>query len=231
MSLGYLWATVVLWKTEIITIMSRSSFVIEILLKRSIESLSSILSRKPNKVVMIQNQGKTYYESKYSCRPLGLFLSQPIYRLRPIIDEYPDAFMTGLFSADGCASAYLYRNELRIHLILANSDRSLLRIVEQVLLTRFNIHSRTYLARRRGATWKMRETTVILRKNAYQLRIETLEDVRIFGSSIGFTIARKQEVLRSAIQLIITRGRRKAAEAWQSLRSERAMSFEIRGRA
>jgi intein-encoded DNA endonuclease-like protein len=183
-------------------------------------SLSRVLSRRLNRIVFVKNQGKTYYESKYSCRALGLLLKQPFDYLRPLIDANPEAFIRGLFSADGCASASLLGGRLRVQIVLANSDVSLLRTVEDVLLTGLNIHSKTYLARRKGASWKNGKKTVILREDAYQLHITRMNDVRVFADKIGFAIHRKQAVLKTAIRLIESVGGTKAAKEWCTLYSK-----------
>lgn len=167
-------------------------------------AVASVLRRKPNKLTLTHDLGKVYYESKYSSRPLGLFLESSLEKLRRFADAYPAAFLKGLFSADGCASVSTTRSRLRLQLILCNSDRELLQLVESILESRFQIHSKTYLVRRKGATWKNGNKVVVLRMDAYALRIQRVRDVRCFVDKIGFVIARKQRVAARAIYLTRT---------------------------
>jgi len=90
--------------------------------------------------------------------------------------------------------------------------------VGSILHTSFKINSNNYLARRKGASWKSGYKTVILRKDAYQLRIQRLQDVRRFAKVIGFQIQRKQDRLERALRLVDRLGGVKAASRWRSLR-------------
>lgn len=181
------------------------------------ESVSKILGRKPNKLTVTHNIGSVYYESKYSSRSLGLFLKQPVERFRHILDAYPGPFLRGLFSADGCAAVTAENAGLRVEVVLGNSNPRILRVAESLLWAQYQIHSKTYLTRKSGTTWMHRGKRVILRKDAYLLRIQRGRDVRLFVAKIGFEIRRKQEAIENAIRLIDTLGRVRALEAWKSL--------------
>ena len=60
--------------------------------------------------------------------------------------------------------------------------------------------------------------TVILRKDAYQLCIQRLQDVRRFAKLIWFQIQRKQDRLETALHLADRLGGVKAGSQWRSLR-------------
>jgi intein-encoded DNA endonuclease-like protein len=182
------------------------------------DSVATILGRRPNVVLVTSNKGKTFYESKYSCRPLGLFLERPLKQLLPDVSNYPAGFLRGLFSADGSAGVWVWNKRLEIRVELGNSDLELLTAVGSILHTSFQINSNIYLARRRGASWKNGYKTVILRKDAYQLWIQRLQDVRRFAKVIGFQIQRKQDRLERALRLVDRLGGVKAASRWRSLR-------------
>lgn len=178
-------------------------------------AVARVLGRKPNKLTLTHDLGKAYYESKYSSRPLGLFLESSLENLRSFVEAHPAAFLNGLFSADGCASVSTSRRRLRLQLVLGNSDRELLQLVESILESRFQIHSKTYLAQRKGATWKNGNKVVVLRRDAYALRIQKMRDVRCFVDKIGFVIARKQRVAERAIDLTRTLGSLLAEIEWR----------------
>ena len=182
------------------------------------DSVAIILGRRPNVILVTSNNGKTYYESKYSCRPLGLFLGRPLKQLLPDVSNYPAGFLRGLFSADGSAGVWVWNNRLVTRATLGNSDLELLTAVRSILRTPFQINSNIYLARRKGASWKNGHRTVILRKDAYQLRIQRLQDVRRFAKVVGFQIQRKQDRLERALRLVDRLGGVKAASRWRSLR-------------
>ena len=55
-------------------------------------SVAKLLLRKTNKITISRNNGKVFYDAKYSSRELGLFLKQPIENLRASIDDYPAPF-------------------------------------------------------------------------------------------------------------------------------------------
>lgn len=181
------------------------------------DSVAIILGRRPNVVLVTSNKGKTFYESKYSCRSLGLFLERPLKQLLPDVSNYPAGFLRGL-SADGSAGVWVWNKRLEIRVELGNSDLELLTAVGSILHTSFQINSNIYLARRKGASWKNGYKTVILRKDAYQLRIQRLQDVRRFAKVVGFQIQRKQDRLERALRLVDRLGGVKAASRWRSLR-------------
>src|SRR5437016_7962048 len=83
-------------------------------------AVGHILGRKTTKIIMTHDLGKVYYESKYSSRSLGLFLKLPLEQLQPFMNEFPGAFMSGLFSADGCASVSHRRYGLRSSLTMTS---------------------------------------------------------------------------------------------------------------
>jgi len=178
-------------------------------------AVGHILGRKTNKLVITHDLGKVYYESKYSSRSLGLFLSSPLEELRPFADAYPADFLRGIFSADGCAGVYVDHGCLRLQIILCNSDPELLGLVRFLLQSHFRLHSNTYLRKRKGSTWKNGSKTVVLRKDAYALQIQRAHDVRVFVDKIGFVIARKQHVAEQAILLNRTIGSSRAAVEWR----------------
>jgi intein-encoded DNA endonuclease-like protein len=176
--------------------------------------VAKVLGRKVNAVTLTNDLGKAYFESRYSCRSLGVFLKGPLEQLRPFMNDYPSAFLRGLFSADGCASVSVRSFGLQTAIILSNSRTELLSLVEELLRTHFDIHSRTYLAKKKGATWKNGEKTVVLRKDSYNLWISRRQEVKTFLSRVGFAIRRKQELAEKAIRLIEKCGRSRAGELW-----------------
>ena len=178
-------------------------------------AVGHILGRKTNKLIITHDLGKVYYESKYSSRSLGLFLSSPLEELRPFADAYPADFLRGIFSADGCAGVYVDHSYLRLQIVLGNSDPELLGLVRFLLESHFQLHSNTYLKKRKGSTWKNGSKTVVLRKDAYTLQIQRDHDVRVFVDKIGFVIARKQHVAEQAILLNRTIGSSRAAVEWR----------------
>ena len=138
-------------------------------------AVGNVLGRKTNKLTITHDLGKAYYESKYSSGPLGLFLNSNLEDLRCYADFFPGAFLRGLFSADGCAGVSNDRNRLQLQIVLGNSNLTLLELAESMLRMHFDIHSNIYLSRKKGATWKNGHKVVVLRKDAYTLRIERSE--------------------------------------------------------
>lgn len=180
-------------------------------------AVGHVLGRKTNKLTITHDLGKAYYESKYSSRPLGLFLNSNPGDLRCYADFFPAAFLRGLFSADGCADVSNYRNRLRLRIVLGNSDFKLLELAGSILRMHFDIHSNTYLSRKKGTTWKNGRKIVVLRKDAYTLRIERIRDVKLFVDKIGFAIRRKQELAEQVLLLTTTLGPSRAGVEWRSL--------------
>ena len=183
-------------------------------------SVAKLLLRKTNKITISRNNGKVFYDAKYSSRELGLFLKQPIENLRASIDDYPAPFLRGLFSADGGVGVSIYRRDFSVEVALGNSNLNLLEMTQDVLRSRFQIHSMIYLSQTKGKTWKYGKKIVVLRKNAYVLRVQRVLDVRTFAAKIGFAIVRKQEMLDTAVNLMKRLGRAKAAEGWMKYYSK-----------
>lgn len=180
------------------------------------QSVASVLCRRPNRITVTTNKGRVYFDAKYSSRLLGLFLRQPLEKLRLLADYYPAAFLRGLFSADGCGSVSAGEKRLRVRVVLTNSNLKLLEMAQAMLQYHFQISSKTYLSRKRGSTWNFLGRTVVLRKDAYLLMINQFAGVRTFAARIGFEIRRKQGPVEKAIELIENFGRPKAVEAWKA---------------
>jgi intein-encoded DNA endonuclease-like protein len=178
-------------------------------------AVGHVLERKTNKLIITHDLGKVYYESKYSSRPLGLFLNSNLGELSCYADPFPAAFLRGLFSADGCAGISNDRNRLRLGIVLGNSDLKLLDLAESMLRKHFEIHSRTYLVRKKGATWRIGHKVVVLRKDAYSLRVEKVRDVKLFVERIGFAIRRKQLLAEEALMLTANLGPSLACVEWR----------------
>jgi DNA endonuclease len=184
-------------------------------------AVGHVLDRKTNKLTVTHDLGKVYYESKYSSRPLGLFLNSNLGELRRYTDAFPAAFLRGLFSADGCASVSTDHNSLRLGIVLGNSDLRLLEFAESMLRMHFDIHSSIYLAKKKGATWTNGNKVVVLRKNAYTLRIVRARDVKLFVDRVGFAIRRKQQLAEQVLLLTTTLGSSQAAVEWRSHHSRK----------
>jgi intein-encoded DNA endonuclease-like protein len=184
-------------------------------------AVGHVLDRKTNKLTITHDLGKIYYESKYSSRPLGLFLNSNLGKLRGYADAFPATFLRGLFSADGCAGVSSDRNRLRLGIILGNSDLNLLDLAESMLRMHFDIHSSTYLCKKKGATWKNGHKIVVLRKDAYNLRIQRVRDVKLFVERIGFAIRRKQLLAEEALMLTASLGPSRACAEWRSHHSRK----------
>jgi intein-encoded DNA endonuclease-like protein len=179
-------------------------------------ALGHVLGRKTNKLIITHDLGKVYYESKYSSRPLGLFLNSNLGELRCYADAFPEAFLRGLFSADGCAGVSNYRNLLSLRIMLGNSDLKLLELAESMLRMHFDIHSSIYLGRKKGTSWKNGHKVVVLRRNSYTLRITRIRDVKLFVERIGFAIRRKQQLAEQVLLLTTTLGPSRAGVEWRS---------------
>jgi intein-encoded DNA endonuclease-like protein len=110
---------------------------------------------------------------------------------------------------------------LRLRIVLGNSDLKLLELVESILRIHFDIHSNTYLCRKKGTTWKNGTKVVVLRKDAYTLRIERIRDVKLFVDKIGFAIRRKQQLAEQALLLTTTLGSSRAGVEWRSHHSRK----------
>jgi len=180
------------------------------------KSLSVVLSRQVNKITRTRNDGKVYYEVKYSSQPLGLFLEQPLYKLTPFIASFPMDFLRGLFSADGCGCVTITHQKLSPIIILSNSNLLLLQESAHLLESRNRIQSAIHIDRQSGALFRGVDRRFVLRQTAFSLRIGRFDDVCSFVKEIGFAIQRKQERIEHAIQLIKTLGRSEAAVKWKS---------------
>src|SRR5439155_17635711 len=110
-------------------------------------AVGHILGRKTNKIIMIHDLGK--------CTMSPSTLRDP-----------------WDYSADGCADVCTDNGCLRLQIVLGNSSPELLGLVSSLLQSHFQLHSNTYLRKRKGATWKNGSKTVFLRKDAYALQIQ-----------------------------------------------------------
>jgi ribonucleoside-diphosphate reductase alpha chain len=109
------------------------------------------------------------------------------------------AFLRGLFDADGCVVLNRVKGS---YVGLGSSSRDLLRDV-QVLLSTFGIFSRVYRVRERGSssfeyTAKDGSVRRYGQRPAYDLRI-TSSSIDGFARHIGFSLGRKQSLLRELI--------------------------------
>jgi intein-encoded DNA endonuclease-like protein len=155
-----------------------------------------------------------YYEVKYSSQPLGLFLEQPLHKLKPFIEGFPLDFLRGLFSADGCGCVTIAHQKLSPIIMLSNSNLLLLQESARLLESGTGIRSAIRMDRQSGTILAEGGRRFFLRQNAFSLQIGKFDDVCSFAKKIGFAIKRKQQRIEHAIQLIKTMGRSEAAEEW-----------------
>ncbi len=85
----------------------------------------------------------------------------------------------------------------------------------------FDIHSNTYLGKKKGTTWKNGHKVVVLRRDSYTLRIERIRDVKLFVDKIGFAIRRKQQLAEEVLLLATTLGSSRAGVEWRSHHSRK----------
>lgn len=125
--------------------------------------------------------GKLQYEVRINSVILYSFLSQTQENLRRITDKFPVEFLRGFYDSEG--SITIWHNGGRAHLSLSNMKRDIIEY-SQELLCSLDIKSDISVCK------------IPKSSNSYfRLTVSSKKDVIKFRELVGFSIARKQQVL------------------------------------
>lgn len=170
--------------------------------KFALSTTKLLEKKKPYKVTV---NGGQYVSCAYSYY-LFEFLKKPLEELKPFIEAHPIEFIKGMIDSEGSVQVniWCWKNweNLTIKIVLANTNLELLLYLKELLKKYCNIESNIKLSHKKGSKFKCNDNTFTRKKNAYDLVIGKINDVKLFASLIGFSINRKQEKLLDAIRII-----------------------------
>jgi len=157
------------------------------------EEVAKALGRPPPPISFIEDRR---YCVEFASIELSKILGD-MRLLKVYVDQFPEAFIRGLFDADGGVA--LNRSSMRkSHLVIANTNLQLLEYVQE-LLQRLGIQSRIR---------KMPDAR-LTKKPCYGLYIERKRSILLFAEKIGCSVGRKKRKLDELVNWILTRGNEK----------------------
>jgi DNA endonuclease len=145
---------------------------------------------------------------------LRAFLKQGLSKLLTIALRFPREFLRGIFDAEGWVGVSKVHNRLTLHVGIAMSNKVIIQTVRSVLINRFGIAvTGPYLKKGKPSVIKGRH--IDFKRDVYDIRISTHNDVRKFSELVSFSIKRKREKLGKALQLLRTHDSRTALSIWE----------------
>jgi hypothetical protein len=170
------------------------------------QSIAKVVGRsKPYTTTVYRHfrDNTTYYRVNCSSREAHNFFNTGRGTLLRIAAKYPADFIRGFFDAEGGVS--FFRDSKRFVVFATNTDKSLLRFSQKLLMKQFSIPSKIKLTSRKGRTSIMPDGHKLIQKrDAYQLLISGEQNVDRYYEHIGFSIKRKQ-IATSILQIDIDR--------------------------
>ena len=136
---------------------------------------------------------------------LGQFLLNDLEQLRDVIETYPAEFISGITDAEGSVTiADDYHEMIRI----SNSNLTLLKFTQDLLINKFAIYCRITSDDRRGTSHsQINGRPIISKKIMYEIRIDTKKGILQFWQNIRLTIERKQTTLNEMVTKIKERAK------------------------
>lgn len=156
---------------------------------------------------------------------LRSFLRGSLDKVLDVALQFPRDFLRGIFDAEGYVSVGSERNLLRLHVGIAMANRKIIKAIRHTLFNQFGIVV-TGPYQKRGRTALIRGRIAYFRRLTYEIRISRRCDVEKFASLIGFSIRRKNEMLRQALKLLHTYGSRAALPIWEKRQTQQNPSFD-----
>lgn len=175
---------------------------------------------RPNKIRVVRRKdkdGAVYFHARYGSIQLGQILDRDLRGLRQFIEAHPAHFLRGFFDSEGSASANLANERLQIRVFASNTNIDNLYYVQGLLRDKFDIVSHIYRDKEAGYANLVHGEKVTKNMTSYLLRIDRRESVARFLRFVGFSITRKQDILRDGLHLIEKHGSRLASKHWKLL--------------
>jgi len=157
---------------------------------------------KQNTIGFEKGQYRIILHSYY----LHKFLKRPLDDMKPFVESYPAEFIKGLTDSEGSAKVSISKWDrwrwLSLGISITSSNLELLRYTRKLLNRHFKIGSIIKPNHKAGSSFWKDGKKFIRNKDAYELIIGKLDDVRLFSYSIGFSITRKQQKLIDAVDIL-----------------------------
>ncbi|MDI6798398.1 MAG: LAGLIDADG family homing endonuclease [Candidatus Aenigmarchaeota archaeon] len=157
------------------------------------------------------------------CKLLCNFLKKQLSYLRLFIENFPKEFIQGFADSEGSPNVTIYKDRGRgrfdVRVIVAcNTNRAILKYVQNLLKNHFNIKSNIPINVRAGTVRISKGHITRTTKDAWRLTIDRFPDTIKFARNIGFSIKRKQEKLIDAIKVKQKYGRgQEAIHKWLAM--------------
>jgi len=161
------------------------------------------------------------------------FLKKPLEELKPFIEAFPLEFVKGVMDSEGCVQVNTWRwknwETLIVKITMTNTNLKLLLYIQELLSRCLNIRSRIKRSYKKGSKFERNGKIFVRNKDAFDLVIGTINDVKLFASRIGFSILRKQQKLFDAIRIIesCNKGKERTKEWLKLYKKEKGKWIKI----
>jgi len=168
--------------------------------------ISFILRKKRYKIYQFKsNYGTTLYRvTAYSRNFYELYITKDIKPFKIVANKFPSPFIRGFLDSDGSVSFRFHfdkRNGKRYPLCtvqMYNSHLEYLNLIQSLLIEHFGIDIKINKHTRSG----FREELNLSQYNGYRCEIAKQSDIIRFYDEIGFTIKRKQRILKEGVEYL-----------------------------
>lgn len=132
-------------------------------------------------------------------------LKKPLNELRHFIEAFPASFIQGFVDSEGSIPVAVCKANGRIWLqpsiAITNCDLELLEFTKNLLKSHFDIESRIKPSHMKGSVVIKDGKISIRTKDAFDLKIYGIENLKQFYEKLNFTIERKQQKLKDIIDI------------------------------
>ncbi len=148
---------------------------------------------------------KRQYRVIYHNYYLHEFLKRGFEELKPYIEAYPTDFIRGFSDSEGGPKvSVVYWKHLKwlsLDIGITNTNKGILEYLQRQLKDKFHISGIIKPNHRKGSEFVINNKTQTRTKDAYELVIGKIDDIRRYSRNIGFSIFDKQVKLNDAIKL------------------------------
>lgn len=186
--------------------------------KDFVETFASCMTKLFNKsrINSIQHTYDSYWKTQYGSREFYNFVkSLNVSDIIEYVKTNQEAFLRGLFDSEGSVHVQA-SNNFDISVGLSNANKELLESISKILKNNFKINSHIVRVKEKGSLIKDKKSKYFRNKDVWRLQVHGLNGIKTFIDKIGFSIKRKQDKIKDAIELNSKFSRIEACIIWRT---------------
>ena len=134
------------------------------------------------------------------------FLKRPFEEFKPFIEKFPAEFIQGFVDSEGSIIATVCKAKgrmwLQSYISITNTNLEFLIYTKELLTKHFGIESKIKASHKKGSSFLSPKGKIFKRtKDAFDLRIYGIHNIKLFNQRIGFTILEKRQKVCDIINI------------------------------